>query len=273
LEIDTENVTANCSRYIIRNFADEKAFSDRPYVVDWPHMRFYAEVPLFSASGHVLGSYCIVDDKPRPTFGDQEVALLQEVADAVAQYLERARIFHFHRRAEKLVKGVTDLVTIHSDPEIVPKKSSPFADLDVHTELDTGNKAAASSVTQTEDQGLSQITTKLSPLSLGRVASRSTEFTSVHSNLDASSVGLTPLFEKPQNEFWNPEESTLHDENDGKPQPSNAFPSHDISRSIASIFSRASIILRDSMDLDGVLFVDAYQSNSGMSVSVSLSFY
>lgn len=110
LEVDTPNITANRTRYIIRNFTDEECFRYRPYVVDWPHMRFYAEVPLFSPSGHVLGSYCVVDDSPRLVFGDAEVALLQEIADAVAHHLENARIVHFHRRAEKLVKGVTDLV-------------------------------------------------------------------------------------------------------------------------------------------------------------------
>ena len=222
-------------------------------------MRFYAEVPLFSASGHVLGSYCIVDDKPRPVFGDGETALLQEVADSVAEYLEKTRIVHFHRRAERLVKGVTDLVTTHPDPEAVLKRSSPFADIDIHPDPDVS--------TQTEDHGSSQMTSELSSLSFGRDRSRSTEPTSVHSNRGASSAGLTPLFEKPQNEFWNPEEIISSKENDTKPQAPKTPSSHMISRSIASIFSRASVILRDSMDLDGVLFADAYQSNSGLLVS------
>ncbi|KAJ6120961.1 hypothetical protein N7523_005241 [Penicillium sp. IBT 18751x] len=264
LEIDTANVTANRSRYIIRNFADEMAFKDRPYVVDWPHMRFYAEVPLFSASGHVLGSYCVVDDKPRSIFGDQEVALLQEVADAVAEYLEKARIVHFHRRAEKLVKGVTDLVTIHPDPEAVLKRSNPFADLDLHSDPDTGSEHVARSSTQTEDPGSSRITSELSSSSFGRDRSRSTAPTSVYSHIGGSSAGLTPLFEKPQNEFWNPEDISSPNGNNVKTEAPKADSSHIISRSIASIFSRASVILRDSMDLDGVLFADAYQSNSGI---------
>ncbi|KAJ5146949.1 hypothetical protein N7526_000301 [Penicillium atrosanguineum] len=263
-EVETENVSANRSRYIIRNFADEKAFNDRPYVVDWPHMRFYAEVPLLSASGHVLGSYCIVDDKSRPVFGDSEIALLQEIADSVAEYLEKTRIVHFHRRAEKLVKGVTDLVTNHPEPEAVLKRSSPLADIDIHDpDPDAGSAHVATSSTQTEDQGSSLITSELSSLSFGRDMSRSTEPTSVHSNIGSSSAGLTPLFEKPQNEFWNPEDINSPGENDIKSQESNTPSSHIISRSIASIFSRASIILRDSMELDGVLFADAFKNNSG----------
>lgn len=67
-DIDTSNITANRTRYIIRDFTLDDCFKDRPYIRESPHMRFYADVPLFSASGYVLGSYCIVDDKPRTEF-------------------------------------------------------------------------------------------------------------------------------------------------------------------------------------------------------------
>lgn len=250
LELDTPNITANRTRYIIRNFADEECFRDRPYVVGWPNMRFYAEVPLFSPSGHVLGSYCVVDDEPRSEFGDTEVALLQEIADAVAKYLESTRIVHFHRRAEKLVKGVTDLVTDHSDPDTELKELRPFANLAVQPDSDGRNELAVASSTQIEDQTSTPITDESLPFSFGREKSDHTETTSASLH----------------DEFLNADEMTGPDGNDAKPQ-TKSYPSLAISRSIASIFSRASIILRDSMDLDGVMFVDAFQSNSGTLVS------
>lgn len=253
LELDTPNITANRTRYIIRNFADEDCSRDRPYVVGWPNMRFYAEVPLFSPSGHVLGSYCVVDDEPRYVFGDTEVALLQEIADAVAQYLESARIVHFRRRAEKLVKGVTDLVTNHSDPDAELKESHPFASPAVHPNSESENEIDAASSTQTGNQKSMQITDELSSLSLDREKSDYTEATSV----------------SPQDEF-NADEMTEPDANDANIQTSS-YSNLAISQSIASIFSRASVILRDSMDLDGVLFVDAYQEQL-RNVSVILPF-
>lgn len=255
LELDTPNITANRTRYIIRNFADEECFRDRPYVVGWPHMRFYAEVPLFSPSGHVLGSYCVVDDQPRSEFGNTEVALLQEIADAVAQYLESTRIVHFHRRAEKLVKGVTDLVTDHSDPDTELKELRPFANLAVQPDSDARNELAASSSTQRDDQTSTQITDASSPLSTDKNQSSHTETTSASLH----------------DEFLNAEEMTGPDGNDANPQ-TNSHASLAITRSIASIFSRASVILRDSMDLDGVMFVDAFQSNSGTLVSSATLF-
>ncbi|CEJ62711.1 hypothetical protein PMG11_11203 [Penicillium brasilianum] len=246
LEVDTPNITANRTRYIIRNFTDEECFRYRPYVVDWPHMRFYAEVPLFSPSGHVLGSYCVVDDSPRLVFGDAEVALLQEIADAVAHHLENARIVHFHRRAEKLVKGVTDLVGNPSDSEAEPKESYPFASLPVQSDQDSKDEHAVTYSVQKEDQSSKQITDEFSLLSLDRNKSNYTENTSV-------------LLE---DEVWNVDEM-IGPNGKGASSWTNSYSSQTISRSISSIFSRASAIIRDSMDLDGVLFMDAYQSNSG----------
>lgn len=251
LELDTPNITANRTRYIIRNFADEECFRYRPYVVDWPHMRFYAEVPLFSPSGHVLGSYCVVDDSPRSVFGDTEVALLQEIADAVAHHLENARIVHFHRRAEKLVKGVTDLVANPSDPEAELKDPHTFTSHVVQSDQDSKDEHAGTSSIQTEDK---QLTDEISFLSMDRKDSNFTRNTSVSL----------------QDEVWNADELIEPNGNDANSWM-NLCSSQTISRSISSIFSRASAILRDSMDLDGVLFVDAYQSNSGTLV-VSPSF-
>jgi signal transduction histidine kinase len=246
LELDTPNITANRTRYIIRNFADEECFRYRPYVVDWPHMRFYAEVPLFSPSGHVLGSYCVVDDSPRLAFGDTEVALLQEIADAVAHHLENARIVHFHRRAEKLVKGVTDLVANPSDSEAELKESYPFASLPVQSDQDSKDEHTVTYSVQKEDQSSKQVTDEISLLSLDRNKSNYTENTSVL-------LG---------DEAWNVDEMIGPNGKDANSW-TNSCSSQTISRSISSIFSRASAIIRDSMDLDGVLFVDAYQSNSG----------
>ncbi|KAJ5908099.1 hypothetical protein N7495_000781 [Penicillium taxi] len=256
MEIDTPNITANRTRYIIRNFTAEECFRDRPYVVGWPHMRFYAEVPLFSPSGHVLGSYCIVDDSPRSVFGDTEVASLQEVADAIAQHLENTRIVHYHRRAEKLVKGVTEFVTGHSELIETEQPAAPLFDLPVHS------KPSADDGGTPEDFDPSD----------------SNEETSLSSSYDNSEntgstspmVGFTPVREKMLDDLWNPDTQPASDDTSAKLESSKTKSDLVISKCIASIFSRASTILLSSMELDGVLFVDAYRSNSGTVSSETL---
>lgn len=108
---------ANRTRNIIRDFTLEDFYKNRPYVLNWPYFRFYAEVPLYGPSGYVLGSYCIVDNKTRAGFVDEEVAALQEIADAIAQHLEDVRIAHYHHRAEDLVKGLISYVEGHIESD------------------------------------------------------------------------------------------------------------------------------------------------------------
>jgi GAF domain-containing protein len=43
-------------------------------------IRFYAGAPLRTASGHVIGSLCVLDNKPR-SLTDRDLKLLQVIAD------------------------------------------------------------------------------------------------------------------------------------------------------------------------------------------------
>lgn len=107
---NTPNMTATPSRFIVRDFTLEEDFKNRPYVTGWPYFRFYAEVPVYSPAGYVLGSFCVVDDKPRQHFGDAEVSALQEISDAIANHLENVRTVQYHLRSDRLIKGLTDFV-------------------------------------------------------------------------------------------------------------------------------------------------------------------
>ena len=107
---NTTNMTANPTRFIVRDFTKEENFKDRPYVTGWPHFRFYAEVPIYSPAGYVLGSFCVVDDKPRHDFVEDEVTALQEISDSIAQHLENVRVVQSHSRSDRLVHGLTNFV-------------------------------------------------------------------------------------------------------------------------------------------------------------------
>lgn len=61
--------------------------SANPFVVGPPHIRFYAGVPLRTHDGHVIGTLCVVDTKPR-SFGADEVDLLSDLARIVMTEME-----------------------------------------------------------------------------------------------------------------------------------------------------------------------------------------
>ena len=68
----------------------------------------YAGVPLCDPEGNVLGSFCVIDDRPRRWTSD-ELTLLRLLADAVAEEIELAR------RTSLAEKAETDLAEINQE--------------------------------------------------------------------------------------------------------------------------------------------------------------
>jgi PAS domain S-box-containing protein len=62
--------------------------SARPYVREGPRFAFYAGAPLTTPDGHVVGTLCVLDPRPRPGgLTPSQRASLQELAQAVMQAL------------------------------------------------------------------------------------------------------------------------------------------------------------------------------------------
>jgi signal transduction histidine kinase/CheY-like chemotaxis protein len=122
--ISTSNITANTTCYIIRDLSIEEAYMHRPYVQGWPFMRFYAEVPVKSPAGFVIGSFAIVDDKPRQIFTDADVAILQEISTVITQHLETVRLQHDSKHAGRLMQGLSSFIKEESSAKGLEEAAS-----------------------------------------------------------------------------------------------------------------------------------------------------
>lgn len=99
---ETEREFSFCSHAIerhevmvVEDAARDPRFADNPLVTGHPHIRFYAGAPLVLASGHALGSLCVIDHQPR-SFGQVERAQLETLATFVMSQIE------LHRRAGRV---------------------------------------------------------------------------------------------------------------------------------------------------------------------------
>jgi PAS domain S-box-containing protein len=72
---------------VVEDATRNPLFADNPLVTGEGHVRFYAGAVLTSATGHNLGTLCILDTEPR-LFSVEDRALLRELGDLVAEQLE-----------------------------------------------------------------------------------------------------------------------------------------------------------------------------------------
>ena len=208
LTLSTPNLVASKSRYIVRDFLKENRLKDRPYVAGWPFMRFFAEVPIKSPAGYVVGGFCVIDDQPRTAFGDAEVRILSEIAGSITNHLEFMRMRQDYDRAERLMKGLSYFVEGQSSIRASSRSGLP-------------DSPSPGMITMNGDAFSPKDTTP------------------------SSASASAPELALPQKALPIPEKHT-----------SNPH----VPTSIAQTLSRASNLIRESMDLCGVVFFDAYLS-------------
>jgi diguanylate cyclase (GGDEF)-like protein/PAS domain S-box-containing protein len=78
--------------FLVPDASADPRFSSHPLVAQPPKIRFYAGIPLVAPSGMKIGTLCILDVKPWPTFTDDDRKNLEDVADLVMSRLELRRI-------------------------------------------------------------------------------------------------------------------------------------------------------------------------------------
>lgn len=60
---------------VVRDALMHEQFRNNPLVLEKPHIRFYAGYPLTGPGGWRIGSFCVIDDKPRSFSAGDEVIL------------------------------------------------------------------------------------------------------------------------------------------------------------------------------------------------------
>ena len=68
--------------YEIPDAKKDPLFSDNPYVIGNPHIRFYAAAPLIDPNGYALGALCVADQKPRKLNATQR-RLLKTLSETI----------------------------------------------------------------------------------------------------------------------------------------------------------------------------------------------
>ncbi|WP_227520507.1 GGDEF domain-containing protein [Marinobacter sp. LV10R510-11A] len=77
--------------FVVEDATQDPRFRNNPLVLDSPHIRFYAGMPVYEPSGFKIGSLCIIDDKPRQ-FSEKDLDVLRTLATMLEEELKRSYI-------------------------------------------------------------------------------------------------------------------------------------------------------------------------------------
>ncbi|KAK0649989.1 hypothetical protein B0T16DRAFT_324305 [Cercophora newfieldiana] len=269
------NVIANNTRYIVNDFRTDPMYMERVYVKDFPWFVSYLEVPLVSPLGYLLGSYCVVHDDLKDYDNEDTVGIMNDIAVSIMVYLEGVRSKQNRHRSDELVAGLSNFIA--SDPSTTESHTA------THTtqtpgeppapgrapRMEVPEKGTSSSVTESADS------TKQPRPSLPNLASASSVESSVSvaslpSRGDAEATPLTSLgdeYSQGLAEQLAGVEQTTHPEADehapntpvssGSENPEAHSSGFISSANIKSAFFRAARTIQQSMDLDGLVFLDA----------------
>jgi len=101
------HVIAEDETMVILDARQDPRFCANPFVTGAPHIRFYAGAPLRAPTRHVIGTFCLVDTKPRPDFSAADRRDLEEIAAIVLEKMEVRRLEGRSRDHEKRFASMT----------------------------------------------------------------------------------------------------------------------------------------------------------------------
>ncbi|PYH37765.1 uncharacterized protein BO87DRAFT_383468 [Aspergillus neoniger CBS 115656] len=252
----SSNIISDGLSTIIRDVSMEANLASHPFVERF-RPRLYAEVPLTASCGEVIGTYCVVNNKPCHHFAAGELAELQDIANAVASHLENVGAIRRYRQNDRLLGGLMKFVKGQSPTENdgwkSRRKSTAAASLVSPRSSEVPNSPRSSDVPEIDRLSVSTTDHRdVSPSSTRHPPPQPPE---------------PPFFQIPAFGTNNSVPNGIHQRHVRKSsdETSNLVmvpESTPISDKASILFSRASGLLQECMDLDGVLFVDASRSNT-----------
>ncbi|KAK3303819.1 hsp90-like protein [Chaetomium strumarium] len=103
---DTGDTPSDLPVSVVLNLDEDARFCD----VQDTAKRFYIGVPIRSPAGINIGVYCVFDDKPRQYVSAEEIQFIRDVSVTVMSYLEAKRSHECYRREERMVRGLGSFV-------------------------------------------------------------------------------------------------------------------------------------------------------------------
>lgn len=265
---------------IISDVRGREEYTRREFVRRHPGIRFYASIPLRGSKGSVVGSVTIVDDAPRFGLSSSQMDFLEDVADTISQHLDATMVRSQRQRSERLIQSLAlfnsgksslrhwwlkqeDARKAASGRHNAKEFTTRERDAAANEEFGLRNSASdKDTATSTDDQDL------------GSDSNRTNSTASVQDSTVEAAGRLSPLVTKSMKERRKRGRyRKLHFQSDASldeaPQAqrpthrrvkskldSPANESFDLAAASQHVYARASNLMREALNADGVVFLN-----------------
>lgn len=220
---------------VIPDLREHETFCQKDFVLKSPFGRFYAGIPIRTQKGFNIGAYCVLDDQPRPGgLTTTETEYLRKTGLAIMNYMEQVKSAADYKRAGRMVRGLGNFAS-----------GKPLSK-DCRTTTSVSSHSSHSS-----HRRLRSETSMNTSRRTTQPQHKSKDYTD---SLSATLLNATVLENHPRREIGG----------SSGPRKTSSDPHKSIhSSEIVATFERAVEHVRDAIDVDGVLIVDASISSFG----------
>lgn len=264
--------------FVVNDLSNHPTLHARPYVSEWPYGRSYVGVPITTPEGVNIGAYCVLDDKPREAVSQTELLFMRDMSQTVMSHLETVRALSERSQRNQLVTGLGSFVrnTMYSKPQRHPTGTMPRAD---GTADSRAKRQSTTSAPLTDDSSGPPIHTSLpraliDPVSAQDFSSatadyfdqtavdrqKSEQLTVDPSNNSELGSSRTDDSETVKQSRENRRGPMLTPKSTGTTLSGTArppLPTHNSADPIRNTYQRAAETLCQSLQIDGVAFLDA----------------
>jgi len=244
--------------YEVEDLSRSAKFCEFPYVTQAPALRYYCGVPLRTRKGFHIGSLCVVDSKARK-LGDDEKRMLRWMANTVMQHLEMVADKKVLKRAQEMQTSLSRFALGEWSKssgietpraKIVPKQGIRRT----KSSANQGDAPGSSRSRGHQNPRVQQLSGDEHKSSSNNSSNAVQRPTIVERNSSTSSTGS---FNSKQSQVSNTSDTSI----ESVPQPITPEPNENRQpvpeTSFKNTFARACTLMRDALELDGVVFTDA----------------
>lgn len=240
---------------VIPDLNQDARSTGKPYFGPNSHARFYAGIPLRTAYGIDIGVLCIYDSKPRDSLDVPSQRLMRHLSGLIMSHLQSRVSTESYRRNERMVRGLGSMVEGVGSMAFIRNPANPTSFEDAKSKEGVLKEGALNS----KQQRLQGQASPATPEPSRPVASpiQSTDNVKGHA-VEAHPTNSTDTLES-GSDALDHELNAVNTPDDVDDDDDTAI--------LKSLFARAANIIRESVEVEGALFLDASVGSYGRLVT------